>query len=139
MAFHRSERRNDAQRSHQPFQPPSPALHDVEQEVLRGASLVIAGCGPVGAQVAIALVETGAEWLILADTGRHATRQSGPLSDQLFDVNPFANVDVAQIDSTAVDDLVSHADLIIDTLDPGSSDTTRARYLLHSTGWSLSR
>ncbi|CAN5305837.1 hypothetical protein BH23CHL1_BH23CHL1_24260 [soil metagenome] len=108
-------------------------LDDVEQEVLRGASLVIAGCGPVGAQVAIALVQTGAEWLTLADTGRHATRQSGPLCDQLFDVNPFANVDVAQIDTRAVDELVSHADLIIDTLDAGSSDTMRARFLLHST------
>lgn len=133
MDFHRSERRNAAQSGRQAFQPASPALGDVEQEVLRGASLVIAGCGPVGAQIAIALVQTGAEWLTLADTGRHSTRQSGPLSDQLFDVNPFANVDVAQIDNRAVDELVSHADLIIDTLDAGSPDTMRARFLLHST------
>ena len=101
--------------------------------MLRGASLMIAGCGPVGAEVAVALVESGAEWLTLADPEHASSRQTAPLSDQLFDVNPFANIEVSRIEPDAVDALVSNADLIIDTLDAASRDALRARYLLHST------
>ncbi len=129
MDFPWSERRHEPR----PYLPSSPEQQGIEQEVLRGASLVVAGCGPVGEHVAIALVETGAECLTLADSGRHPTRQSGPLSEKLFDVNPFVNVDLSRIDTKVVDELVSNADLIIDTLDASSADAMRARYLLHST------
>jgi CRP-like cAMP-binding protein/molybdopterin/thiamine biosynthesis adenylyltransferase len=104
-----------------------------EQEVLRGASLLIAGCGPVGAQVATALVEGGAEWLTLADPERQSTRQSAPLTDHLFDVNPFATIETASITSDDVDSLISNADLVIDSLDVTTRDSLRLRYLLHTT------
>lgn len=104
-----------------------------EQDVLRGASLMIAGCGALGAQVALSLVARGAEWLTLADAGRRGIRQASPLSDQLFDVNPFASVEVSLIEPAGVDALVSNADLIIDTLDSTTADALQARYLLHNT------
>lgn len=101
--------------------------------MLRGASLMIAGCGALGAQVALSLVSRGAEWLTLADAGRRAFRQAAPLSDQLFDINPFASVEISPLEPGGVDALVSNADLIIDTLDSTAVDVLRARYLLHST------
>ena len=130
MDIHRTGRRQTSQSG----RPESrTASGGAEQEVLRGASLLIAGCGPVGAQVATALVQSGAEWITLADPETMSQRQTSPLSDQLFDVNPFATIDVATINPDAIDELVSNADLVIDTLDASSSGSLRMRFLLHST------
>jgi CRP-like cAMP-binding protein len=133
MEFRRAGKRQTYQSSRPEAVKSRTASTNAEQEVLRGASLLIAGCGPVGAQVAAALVESGAEWLTLADPKAMANRQSSPLCDHLFDVNPFATIETSSIDPDGIDLLVSNADLVIDTLDSTSVESLRTRYLLHNT------
>lgn len=133
MEFHRSGRQHSSRPDSPEQHVPRGAFSSAEQDVLRGASVLIAGCGPVGAHIANALVGEGAEWLTLADPERKAHRQSAPLADQLFDVNPFAKIEVSSINPDGVDALVSNADLVIDSLDVSSREALKVRHLLHST------
>jgi CRP-like cAMP-binding protein len=110
----------------------STALGKAEREVLRSTNVLIAGCGPVGSQLAIQLVSSGAEWLTLAEPERVARRKSAGLADRLFDVNPFATVETTTLDPTHLDNLITNTDLVIDALDTSSRESLKARYHLHA-------
>src|SRR4051794_19542654 len=105
-----------------------------EQQRLREATILVAGCGAIGGATIEPLVRAGAEHFILAEPGTYdynnANRQNmriqeiGKNKAQTFaermpDINPFVQFEVHTEGITAenVVDLVSRADLIIDGVD----------------------
>src|SRR5947207_2912290 len=84
-------------------------ISDEEQQRLRSAHLLIAGCGSIGGAVIEPLVRMGAEYLVLAEPDgydlHNMNRQSVRLQDlgqnkaevfqeRMWDVNPYASIRV---------------------------------------------
>jgi CRP-like cAMP-binding protein/molybdopterin/thiamine biosynthesis adenylyltransferase len=124
-------------------------ISDDEQEVLRGAGVLIVGCGAVGSQTAEALVRTGAEWLTLVDphplSHSHLGRvtldlralernRAEALSDRLNDFNPYATLQAMPegITSRNVEHLVAGSDIVIDALGIRTAENLHARLRLHA-------
>ena len=121
----------------------TPLVTPEEQERLRTATILIAGCGSVGGAAVEPLIRLGCENLILAEPDGYdvanMNRQSARLQDvgrnkaavfaeRMQEINPYATVEVHDHGITAenVEDVVSRADLILDGVDV----TTKAP-LLH--------
>lgn len=107
-------------------------LGKAEREVLRSTNVLVAGCGPVGSQMATQLVTSGAEWLTLAEPERAVRRRSAGLADKLFDVNPFATIETCGLDPAKLDAVMTNTDLVIDALDTSSRESLKTRYHLHT-------
>ncbi len=120
-----------------------------EQRRLRGARVLVAGCGLVGARVAENLVSAGLERLTLVDdrtvTERHLALVTGGFAalgrnyadlgaERLRQINPFADI-AAREQAPQADEwreLARSADLLVDTLGIDSIADFRERYLLHA-------
>jgi len=119
-----------------------------EQETLRRATILVAGCGAVGGATVEPLLRAGAEHFILAEPGTYeynnANRQNMRIQDigknkasafaeRMPDINPFAQFEVHTDGITAenVADLVARADLIIDGVDVTEPPALQAKFALH--------
>lgn len=119
-----------------------------EQEVLRRATILVAGCGAVGGATVEPLVRAGAEHFILAEPGTYeynnANRQNMRIQDigknkasafaeKMPDINPYAEFEVHTdgITDANVADLVGQADLIIDGVDVTEPPALQAKFALH--------
>ncbi|HET9015315.1 MAG TPA: ThiF family adenylyltransferase [Thermomicrobiaceae bacterium] len=119
-----------------------------EQERLRRATILVAGCGSIGGAVVEPLVRLGAEHLILAEPGdydlHNLNRQAVRLQDlgrnkaevfqeRMRDINPYAEVEVDPrgIVAENVEALVARADLIVDGVDVTTRPPLWSKYALH--------
>ena len=119
-----------------------------EQQVLRRATILVAGCGAVGGATVEPLTRAGAEHFILAEPGTYeynnANRQNmriqdigknkaTALAERMPDINPYAKYEVHTdgITEANVADLVGRADLIIDGVDVTEPPAIQAKYALH--------
>lgn len=119
-----------------------------EQQRLREATILVAGCGAIGGATIEPLVRAGAEHFILAEPGTYdynnANRQNmriqevGKNKAQAFaermpDINPFAQFEVHTegIAEENVADLVSRSDLIVDGVDVTEPPAILAKFALH--------
>jgi len=123
-------------------------ISHAEQEVLRRATILVAGCGAVGGATVEPLLRAGAEHFILAEPGTYeynnANRQNMRIQDigknkaaafaeKMPDINPYAQFEVHTdgITEANVADLVSRADLIIDGVDVTEPPALQAKFALH--------
>lgn len=112
----------------------TPLVTPEEQERIRTATILIAGCGSIGGAAVEPLIRLGCENLILAEPDGYdianMNRQSARLQDvgrnkaavfaeRMLDINPYATVEVHEhgITEENVEDVVSRADLILDGVD----------------------
>jgi molybdopterin/thiamine biosynthesis adenylyltransferase len=119
-----------------------------EQERLRTAAILVAGCGSVGGAVIEPLIRLGAERLALAEPGEYdlpnINRQSVRLQDigrnkaevfreRMADINPYASVTVHTdgITPENAPALVGQADLIMDGVDVTTKPPLKAKFALH--------
>lgn len=124
-------------------------IEDDEQHALRHARLLIAGCGAVGANVAVNLVRAGGEHLTLVDPKTcdlaHLSRMAIDLraldrnraeviAERVHDINPYAAVTVIDepITETSCGELLHEIDIAIDTLGIETNGDLQARFALHS-------
>jgi tRNA threonylcarbamoyladenosine dehydratase len=135
-----------------------------DQERLRTATILVAGCGSIGGAAIEPLVRIGARHLVLADPGEYElnnlNRQRATLADlgrnkaavaaeRVHAIAPEARVRVVADGVTAatVEGLVAGAALIVDGVDVTTTAGLRAKYLLHEhalrarvplfTGWDM--
>lgn len=123
-------------------------ITEVEQQRLRAASILVAGCGSVGGAVIEPFVRLGAERLVLAEPDTYdlpnMNRQSARLQDigrnkaavfqeRMREINPYAAIEVETrgITDENVERLVQAADLIIDAVDVTTRPPLRAKFALH--------
>src|SRR6266849_4749918 len=119
-----------------------------DQDRLRHATILVAGCGSTGGAVIEPLVRFGAEHLLLAEPDgydlHNLNRQSARLQDigrnkaevfqeRMHDINPYAQIEVDThgITGDNVVRLVENASLIIDAVDVTTRAPLRAKYALH--------
>lgn len=112
----------------------TPLVTPEEQERIRTATILIAGCGSIGGAAVEPLIRLGCENLILAEPDGYdianMNRQSARLQDvgrnkaavfaeRMREINPYATVEVHDhgITEENVEDVVSRADLILDGVD----------------------
>jgi hypothetical protein len=124
-------------------------VSDDEQQMLRRAVILVAGCGSIGGAVVEPLVRLGAEHLILAEPDcyelhnlnrQHACladvgcNKASALSDWVRQVNPYARVEVDSRGVTAENAvaLVSGAALVFDGVDVTERSALGCKYLLHA-------
>jgi molybdopterin/thiamine biosynthesis adenylyltransferase len=119
-----------------------------DQDRLRKATFLVAGCGSVGGAVIEPLVRFGAEHLLLAEPGEYdlpnMNRQSVRLQDvgrnkaavfqeRMRDLNPYASieVDTRGIVADNVEDLVRRSAVIFDGVDVTTRPPLHAKFALH--------
>jgi molybdopterin/thiamine biosynthesis adenylyltransferase len=119
-----------------------------DQQRLRTANILIAGCGSVGGAAVEPLVRMGAESLTLAEPDgydlHNINRQSVRLQDigrnkaevfreNMQDINPYASVAVEPhgITSENVERVVQQAAVVLDAVDVTTRPPLRAKFLLH--------
>ena len=109
-----------------------------EQEQLRQARVVIAGCGDIGSAVAEHLVRSGVEEIKLHDLESDRDESaSGSQADhirtQLLEINPYAQIDqsAGMLDDEAAAELVAGSELVLDVLGFEDPDDYESRYRLH--------
>jgi molybdopterin/thiamine biosynthesis adenylyltransferase len=123
-------------------------IADADQQRLRAANILVAGCGSVGGAAIEPLVRLGAESLVLAEPDgydlHNINRQSVRLQDvgrnkaEVFkeaigDINPYASVVVEPhgITPDNVERVVQQASVILDAVDVTTRPPLRAKFLLH--------
>jgi molybdopterin/thiamine biosynthesis adenylyltransferase len=123
-------------------------ISEADQQRLRSATILVAGCGSVGGAAVEPLVRLGAERLILAEPDgydlHNINRQSVRLQDvgrnkaEVFqegmrDINPFASIDVEPngITPDNVERVVDAASVVIDAVDVTTRPPLKAKFLLH--------
>lgn len=123
-------------------------ISDAEQQKLRNANILVAGCGSTGGSVIEVLVRSGAEHLALADNGAYelnnANRQNMVLTDvgrskvdvfreRMLQINPFVQISTWEngITPDNVDALVEGADVIVDAVDVTGRSGLEMKFLLH--------
>jgi hypothetical protein len=126
----------------------TPLVTPEEQERLRTATILIAGCGSIGGAAIEPLIRLGCENLILAEPDGYdianMNRQSARLQDvgrnkavahaeRMREVNPYAAVEVHEhgITEENVDDVTSRADVILDGIDVTTKAPLRHKVNLH--------
>jgi molybdopterin/thiamine biosynthesis adenylyltransferase len=126
----------------------TPLVTPEEQEKLRTATILIAGCGSIGGAAVEPLIRLGCENLILAEPDGYdvanMNRQSCRLQDvgknkaavfaeRMREINPYATVEVHDHGITAenVDDVTSRADVILDGVDVTTKPPLRHKVNLH--------
>jgi tRNA threonylcarbamoyladenosine dehydratase len=119
-----------------------------EQERLRTAAILIAGCGSIGGAAVEPLIRLGNEHLILVEPDGYdianMNRQSVRLQDvgrnkaevfqeRMREVNPYATVDVDTrgIADENVQQLVEAADVVLDGVDVTTQAPIKHKYNLH--------
>lgn len=125
-----------------------------EQQRVRAARILVAGCGSIGGSVIEPLIRFGAEHLTLAEPDgydyHNMNRQNVRLQEvgvnkaaafqaRLKDVNPFATIDVEPrgITDDNVVALVQNSDLILDGVDVTNKPPLYAKFALHETAKDL--
>ena len=123
-------------------------IADDDQQRLRQANILIAGCGSVGGAAVEPLVRMGAENLTLAEPDGYdlhtINRQSVRLQDigrnkaevfqeNMRDINPYASIRVEPLGITPenVERVVQQAAIILDAVDVTTRPPLRAKFLLH--------
>jgi hypothetical protein len=123
-------------------------LSDTEQQLLRQAIFLVAGCGTIGGAVVEPLVRLGAERLVLAEPDQYElhnlNRQHARLCDLgrnkavvlaewAAQVNPHAEVqvDTAGITPASAARHVASAAVIFDAIDVTTAPALVCKYLLH--------
>jgi molybdopterin/thiamine biosynthesis adenylyltransferase len=126
----------------------TPLVTPEEQERLRTATILIAGCGSIGGAAIEPLVRLGCENLILAEPDGYdvanMNRQSARLQDvgrnkavvhaeRMKEINPYATIEVHDHGITAenVDDVAGRADVILDGVDVTTKPPLRHKVNLH--------
>lgn len=123
-------------------------ISDADQQRLRTATILIAGCGSVGGAAVEPLIRFGAEHLVLVEPDEYdlhnLNRQNMRLQDigrnkaeglreRVGDINPYAEVSLETNGITAdnVERLVQSADIIIDGVDVTTQSPLLMKFLLH--------
>ncbi|HLZ30542.1 MAG TPA: ThiF family adenylyltransferase [Chloroflexota bacterium] len=123
-------------------------IADADQQRLRSANILIAGCGSVGGAAVEPLVRIGAESLTLAEPDgydlHNINRQSVRLQDigrnkaevfqeNMRDINPYASIAVEPhgITPDNVERVVQQAAVVLDAVDVTTRPPLRAKFLLH--------
>ncbi|MCI0439799.1 MAG: ThiF family adenylyltransferase, partial [Chloroflexi bacterium] len=123
-------------------------IPDDEQQRLRNARILVAGCGSVGGAVIEPLVRMGAEHLDLAEPDgfdlHNMNRQSVRLQDidrnkaevfreRMLDINPYASIAVHPhgITDENVEELVRASSIIIDAVDVTTQKPLLAKFSVH--------
>ena len=126
----------------------TPLVTPEEQERIRTATILIAGCGSIGGAAVEPLIRLGCENLILAEPDGYdvanMNRQSVRLqdvgrnkaevfADRMVEINPYATVEVHEHGITAenVDDVTTRADVILDGVDVTTKPPIRHKVNLH--------
>jgi tRNA threonylcarbamoyladenosine dehydratase len=126
----------------------TPLVTAEEQERIRTATILVAGCGSIGGAAVEPLIRLGCENLILAEPDGYdianMNRQSARLQDvgrnkavclaeRMKEINPYAKVEVHDHGITAenVDDVTTRADLILDGIDVTTKPPLRHKVHLH--------
>ena len=126
----------------------TPLVTPEEQERIRTATILVAGCGSIGGAAVEPLIRLGCENLILAEPDGYdvanMNRQAARLQDvgrnkavclaeRMKDVNPYAKVEVHDHGITAenVDDVTTRADVILDGIDVTTKPPLRHKVHLH--------
>ena len=125
-----------------------PLVTPEEQERIRTATILVAGCGSVGGAAVEPLIRLGCEHLILAEPDGYdvanMNRQSCRLQDvghnkaavfaeRMREINPYATCEVHDhgITEENVEDVTSRADLILDGVDVTTKPPLRHKVYLH--------
>ena len=125
-----------------------PLVTPEEQERIRTATILVAGCGSVGGAAIEPLIRLGCEHLILAEPDGYdvanMNRQSCRLQDvgknkaavfaeRMKEINPWATCEVHDhgITEDNVKDVTSRADLILDGVDVTTKPPLRHKVHLH--------
>ena len=123
-------------------------ITDGEQQRLRKATILIAGCGSIGGAAVEPLIRIGCEHLILAEPDGYdianMNRQSVRLQDvgrnkaevfqeRMKEINPYATVDVHNqgITEENVQPLVEAADIVLDGVDVTTQAPIKHKFNLH--------
>lgn len=135
-----------------------------QQEILRTATVLIAGCGSIGGAAVEPLARLGVQNFVLADPGRYElnnlNRQSATVADldrnkaevaaeRVRAINPGASVTVYDSGVTAANaaELTARCQVIVDGVDVTTAGGWRGKYALHQqavterlplvTGWDM--
>ncbi|MEX1158909.1 MAG: ThiF family adenylyltransferase [Thermomicrobiales bacterium] len=123
-------------------------IGNAQQEALRRARILIAGCGGIGGAAVEPLVRAGAEMFELADNGVYALEDASRenvrtqdigrnkavvFSDRMLEINPFARLipHAEGITGDNVAGLVEAADIIIDGISSAEPAALQAKLVLH--------
>ncbi|MET1077517.1 MAG: ThiF family adenylyltransferase [Pseudomonas sp.] len=123
-------------------------IEEAEQQGLRDAVILIAGCGSTGGSVIELLVRSGAERLILVDNGSYdlnnANRQNMVHNDvgrskvqvfaeRILQINPYLELQTHGhgITPDNVEALVAQADVVVDAVDVTGRAGLEMKFLLH--------
>jgi hypothetical protein len=126
----------------------TPLVTPEEQERIRTATILVAGCGSIGGAAIEPLIRLGCENLILAEPDGYdianMNRQAVRLQDvgrnkavvfaeRMREINPYATVEVHEHGITAenVDDVTARADVILDGVDVTTKPPLRHKVHLH--------
>jgi len=126
----------------------TPLITPEEQERLRTATILVAGCGSIGGAAVEPLIRLGCENLILAEPdgydianmNRQAVRlqdvgrnKAVVIAERMKEINPYATCEVHDHGITAenVEDVTSRADLILDGVDVTTKPPLRHKVHLH--------
>jgi molybdopterin/thiamine biosynthesis adenylyltransferase len=126
----------------------TPLVTPEEQERIRTATILVAGCGSIGGAAVEPLIRLGCENLILAEPdgydianmNRQAVRlqdvgrnKAAVFAERMREINPYATVEVHDHGITAenVDDVTTRADLILDGIDVTTKPPLRHKVHLH--------
>jgi len=139
-------------------------IDQAAQEVLRTASVLIAGCGSIGGAAIEPLARLGIQHFTIADPGTYElnnlNRQNATISDigrnkaevaaeRIRAVNPSCEVRVFQqgVAEDTLKNLTRICDVVVDGVDVTTTSGLRAKYLLHQeatrrrlpliTGWDM--
>ncbi|MEE1741516.1 ThiF family adenylyltransferase [Streptomyces sp. BE147] len=135
-----------------------------QQEVLRTATVLIAGCGSIGGAAVVPLARMGVQHFLLADSGeyelnnlnrQHATvrdlgrNKAEVAAERILEVNPHAEVRVFTEGVTAANaaELAGSCQIVVDGVDVTTMSGVRAKFQLHKraaalrlplvTGWDM--
>ncbi len=129
-------------------------ISDDQQDALRRATVLVAGCGAIGGAAIEPLVRAGAGSLVLVDYAQYATEDAGResvrvqdigrnkvsvIAERMLEINPFVGIR-ACIDGVTADNVssfVSTSDLIIDGISAAETSALRAKVALHQAGLRL--
>jgi tRNA threonylcarbamoyladenosine dehydratase len=123
-------------------------ISEADQERLRHARILVAGCGSIGGAAVEPLVRLGAEHLMLAEPDvyelNNLNRQNARLQDlgrnkasvqreHALDINPYAQVEVDTrgVVPDNVYGLVEAADVILDAVDLTTATALEPKFALH--------
>jgi hypothetical protein len=126
-------------------------ISDPEQQRLRTARILVAGCGSIGGAAIEPLIRLGAEQLVLAEPDTYElnnlNRQNARLQDigrnkavvqqeHAHDINPYARVEVDTrgVAPENVDRLVDGADVVLDGVDVTTASGLEQKFALHVKG-----